>query len=198
MSSSRLPGGGPGYYRTPSLISCWSSAPFLHNNTLGKFTGDPSGQGGWRHQRAAQESCSGRTAAGQGFHLAHDEECQFSLHGDYIPEPLRTLLKPHMTRWLLPHWQHSRGDAGNLLANVDPDMKSKGLLELWHQDKEGAAEIKLKNLDAAAAKEVLSGMSRRHLEVSSARTLSRDRGHFYGTDLANADKNALIEYLKTL
>jgi hypothetical protein len=32
----------PGYYRTPSLVSLWSSAPFLHNNTLGKFTGDPS------------------------------------------------------------------------------------------------------------------------------------------------------------
>ena len=32
----------PGYYRTPSLVSVWSSAPFLHNNMLGKFTGDPS------------------------------------------------------------------------------------------------------------------------------------------------------------
>ena len=32
----------PGYYRTPSLVSLWSSAPFLHNNVLGKFTGDPS------------------------------------------------------------------------------------------------------------------------------------------------------------
>src|SRR5205814_1434136 len=26
---------GPGYYRPPSLISLWSSAPFLHNNTVG-------------------------------------------------------------------------------------------------------------------------------------------------------------------
>src|SRR5262249_22436048 len=32
----------PGYYRTPSLVSVWSSAPLLHNNMLGKFTGDPS------------------------------------------------------------------------------------------------------------------------------------------------------------
>src|SRR6516164_6939875 len=31
-----------GYYRMPSLVSVWSSAPFLHNNMLGKFTGDPS------------------------------------------------------------------------------------------------------------------------------------------------------------
>ena len=33
---------GAGYYRVPSLVSLWSSAPFLHNNTLGKFNGDPS------------------------------------------------------------------------------------------------------------------------------------------------------------
>ena len=26
---------GPGYYRPPSLISLWSSAPYLHNNTVG-------------------------------------------------------------------------------------------------------------------------------------------------------------------
>ena len=38
----KMQGGGPGYYRTASLISVWSSAPLLHNNTLGKFTGDPS------------------------------------------------------------------------------------------------------------------------------------------------------------
>src|SRR5207249_12188299 len=31
----------PGYYRVPSLVSVWSSAPLLHNNVLGKFTGDP-------------------------------------------------------------------------------------------------------------------------------------------------------------
>jgi hypothetical protein len=37
-----VPGGGTGYYRTPSLISVWSSAPLLHNNALGKYTGDPS------------------------------------------------------------------------------------------------------------------------------------------------------------
>jgi hypothetical protein len=31
------PGGGRGYYRTPSLISMWSSAPYLHNNSVGDY-----------------------------------------------------------------------------------------------------------------------------------------------------------------
>lgn len=33
------PGGGRGYYRTPTLISMWATAPYLHNNSLGKYTG---------------------------------------------------------------------------------------------------------------------------------------------------------------
>jgi mono/diheme cytochrome c family protein len=33
---------GNGYYRTPSLASIWATAPFLHNNALGKFNADPS------------------------------------------------------------------------------------------------------------------------------------------------------------
>lgn len=39
MTSQQIdvPGGGRGYLRPPSLISLWSSAPFLQNNTLGLF-----------------------------------------------------------------------------------------------------------------------------------------------------------------
>jgi len=36
------PRGGPGYYRVPSLISAWATAPFFHGNTLGLFNNDPS------------------------------------------------------------------------------------------------------------------------------------------------------------
>jgi hypothetical protein len=33
---------GPGYYRDMPLLSVWATAPFLHNNRLGTFNGDPS------------------------------------------------------------------------------------------------------------------------------------------------------------
>lgn len=39
------PPGGPGYYRPASLIGLWATGPYLHNNALGKYTGDPSIQG---------------------------------------------------------------------------------------------------------------------------------------------------------
>ena len=40
-----LKGGGRGYYRTPTLISMWATAPYLHNNTLGTYIKDPSVEG---------------------------------------------------------------------------------------------------------------------------------------------------------
>jgi hypothetical protein len=37
-----MPAGGLGYTRVPSLISLWSTAPFLLNNTVGRFNPSPS------------------------------------------------------------------------------------------------------------------------------------------------------------
>ncbi len=37
-----MPDGGRGYTRVPSLISLWSTAPFLLNNSVGPFSPDPS------------------------------------------------------------------------------------------------------------------------------------------------------------
>jgi len=36
------PGGGRGYYRTPHLVSLWSTAPYLHNNAVGPEPIDPA------------------------------------------------------------------------------------------------------------------------------------------------------------
>jgi hypothetical protein len=85
-----MPDGGPGYYRTPSLISVWSSAPLLHNNALGKYTGDPSVQGRmdafndaiekllWPEKRLDKDSIW-RTS----------QECNLQLQAAVIPQPLR-------------------------------------------------------------------------------------------------------------
>ncbi len=37
-----MPAGGRGYTRPPSLVSVWSTAPFLLNNTVGHFESSPS------------------------------------------------------------------------------------------------------------------------------------------------------------
>jgi hypothetical protein len=38
----KMPGGGRGFTRPPSLVSLWSTAPYLLNNALGKFNASPS------------------------------------------------------------------------------------------------------------------------------------------------------------
>ena len=38
----RMPAGGRGYIRPPSLIGLWSTAPYLLNNTVGPFVREPS------------------------------------------------------------------------------------------------------------------------------------------------------------
>ena len=70
-SSTERQDAGPGYYRTASLVSLWSSAPFLHNNMLGNH-GDPSVRGGmdafndavekllWPEKRLKKASSGGR------------------------------------------------------------------------------------------------------------------------------------------
>jgi hypothetical protein len=40
-----MPAGGVGYTRVPSLISLWSTAPFLQNNSVGRFNPSPSVKG---------------------------------------------------------------------------------------------------------------------------------------------------------
>ncbi|HEX3487439.1 MAG TPA: c-type cytochrome, partial [Micropepsaceae bacterium] len=44
----KMPAGGRGYTRPPSLIALWSSAPFLLNNSVGPFNQDPSVEGRMR------------------------------------------------------------------------------------------------------------------------------------------------------
>ena len=195
------PGGGRGYYRTPSLISCWSSAPFLHNNTLGKFTSDPSVAGRVEaFNDAAEKLLWPEKRLGKNSIWRTTKECQFSLNGEYIPEPLRTLLRPHMDADGFFRIGHiPEGTPVNLLANVDPEMDPKLFLELCVKVKKALLEIHLKGLDSAEAKEILKREVAPALwKVSKCPDLIEDRGHYFGTELPDTDKNALIEYLKTL
>jgi hypothetical protein len=196
-----IPGGGPGYYRTPSLISVWSSAPFLHNNALGKFTGDPSVKGRidafndavekllWPEKRLGTNSIW-RTA----------RECNLQIQGAVIPEPLRTLLIPHMDAdGYLRIGPIPEGTPVNLLGNIDPGADPAQLVKLCLKIKKVLLEIKLKNLDSAQVKEVMrEELAEDLFRASACPDLIEDRGHSFGTDLADSDKRTLIEYLKTL
>jgi hypothetical protein len=197
----KVPAGGPGYYRTPSLINIWSSAPFFHNNMLGKYTGDPSVAGRmeafddavgkllWPAKRLGKDSIW-RTS----------ENCRLQLQGAVIPEPLRSLLKPQFD----PDGYLRIGDipAGtpiNLIANINPDADPAELVRLCAKLKEVFAEIKLKNLDPDATKALMAQeLVPALLAVSKCPDFVTDRGHTFGSTLSDPDKLALIEFLKTI
>ena len=201
MEKFTVPGGGTGYYRTPSLISCWSSAPFLHNNALGEFTGDPSVSGRinafndaiekmlWPDRRLNKASIW-RTS----------QECHLQVQLAALPEPLRTLLKPHAD----PDGYYRlgpipEGTPVSLLGNIDPETDPAELLALCLKIKKALLKIKLEKLDSAAAKEVLkTEVAPALFKVSKCPDLIEDRGHYFGSDLPDADKRALIEFLKLL
>jgi hypothetical protein len=197
----KAPAGGPGYYRTPSLISLWASAPFFHNNSLGKFTGDPSVAGRmeafndavekllWPEKRLGVDSIWRTT-----------RECSLQLQAAVIPEPLRTLLKSlidpdgYFRLGPIPE-----GTPVNLLANIDPDTPAVKLVELCLKIKKVLLQVKLQHLDPAATKELMrTELAPDLLAVSKCPDLIEDRGHIFGATLPDDDKRALIEYLKTL
>ena len=201
MEKFKAPGGGSGYYRTPSLISVWSSAPFLHNNMLGRFTGDPSVAGRleafndaaekllWPEKRLGKESIW-RTS----------RECSFQVPMAVLPYSLQKLVKPHLDN---DHYFRigsiPKGTPINLLANLNPDIGPRQLLDLCLKFKRVLLEIKLEHLDAEAAKERMKEeLAPALLRASACPDLVEDRGHLFGTDLPDDEKRALIEYLKTL
>ena len=196
-----VPAGGPGYYRTPSLINIWSSAPFFHNNSLGKFTGDPSVAGRMEaFNDAVEKLLWPEKRLGKDSIWRTSQACRLQIQAAVIPEPMRTLLKAQID----PDGYFRVGyiPAGtpiNLIANVNPDAEPAKLVKLSAKLAEVFAEIKLKNLDPAATKALMAKeLVPMLLEVSKCPDFVTDRGHTFGSTLPDSDKRALIEFLKTI
>lgn len=197
----KAPAGGPGYYRPPSLISLWTSAPFLHNNALGKFTGDPSVAGRMEaFDDAAEKLLWPEKRLGADSIWRTSRECSIQLQAAVLPEPLRKLLKGHIDPdGYFRVGPIPEGTPVNLLANLNPDADFGKLAAVFIRIKKAVAEIKLRNLDSAAAKELMKrDVAPALLAASKCPDLITDRGHEFGSDLPDADKRALIEYLKTM
>ena len=191
------PAGGVGYYRVPSLASLWSSAPFLHNNSLGIFTGDPSVAGRMRAFDDAIEKLLWpekrprtiwRTSA----------ESSLTIPGSFLPQELKVLTNGEPI-FLGPI---PKGTPINLLANIDPtrleNIELIREIQLTLRDRlrpgRDFSDILADPNDGDVLKRIVSQL----MAASTCPDLVEDRGHLYGTDLSDADKRALIEFLKTL
>ncbi len=181
---------GPGYYRVPSLVSLWSSAPFLHNNALGTFTGDPSVAGRLlAFNDAAEKLLWPEKRLGKNSIWRTQNECYLHLRKEFLPAAIQDLADSDGYLKLGPI---PKGTPVNLLANLEPNPQ-----QLVTIAKELLAS-KAQPLQPEAAREHLNKAINEMLAANKCPDFIEDEGHYFGADLAENDKRALIEYLKTL
>ena len=193
------PPGGPGYYRPPSLISMWSSAPYLHNNSVGIFTGDPSIDGRMRaFNDAIEKLLWPEKRVGVDSIWITTESSYLKIPKQFVPELFRPLCK----NGFLDIGPIPKGTPINLLANVEPDLKS--LATLLPAANRAMAKATGKQLDflhmapVSANDDDMKGVVAALMEASKCPDLIEDRGHYFGVSLSDSDKRALIDFLKTL
>lgn len=223
----KMPAGGRGYTRPPSLISLWSTAPFLLNNTVGPFDEDPSVEARMRvfdasiRQMLWPETRQKDPVLGDKIPGLIDRtttRSQIVIPAGYAPDMLRPL-QGTLHRFL-PWLFADGGDitvgpipAGvpvNLLANLQP--LPEGGNAVAHTKQVVTLLLRLKKDLAGAPANASDAELRKRFAnlVGPMMALNKcpdfvvNRGHYFGTSyakeepgLSDADKEALIDFLKT-
>ena len=183
----------PGYYRAPSLVSLWSSAPFLHNNALGKFTGDPSVAGRLEaFNDAAEKLLWPEKRLGKASIWRTQNECFLHLRKEFVPKPLQGFADKDGYLKIGPI---PKGTPVNLLANLEPDFRN---MDVFVGIVGKLIKINAEKLSSEAAAAELRKLVPELLAANKCPDFIEDKGHNFGTDLSDSDKRSLVEFLKTL
>jgi len=201
-----IPGNGPGYYRPPSLISLWSSAPYLHNNTVGNDFGDPSVAG---RLRAFQDGIERMLMIKPREHIIWrtTKTSYINIPLAYLPDELRKVvekLHPDLIDDVNKNLRLGPIPAGtpiNLISNVNLDAGvdlAIKRLDLFNSLIDAQYKIKTQHLNEQQATELMkTQVVPKFLAVNKCPDFVEDKGHEFGTKLPMPDKLALIELLKT-
>jgi hypothetical protein len=183
------------FYRTPTLVSIWATAPYLHNNSVGIYNGDPSLAARMAaYQDGMTKLLWPERRLGVGSMLVTTEE---STLPDFFPNLIKVMPEfsdlPGLDLDLI---KVPKGTPVNLIMNLHAkDVKTVLLAYvdgvLQGQPKPKFAEMREKNHDDA-----IRQMMEKMLEVNVCPDFIEDRGHTYGSQLSDDDKKALIEYIK--
>ena len=207
-----MPGGGRGFTRPPSLTSLWSTAPFLLNNSVGKFNPNPSVQG---RMDSFQDSIEQM--------LWPEKRDKDLVLGDKVPGRMdRTTARSYITikagfvpdnfaglvgwaEWLFPSifgQDEERGDIKigpippgtpvSLLTNLNlrPDEANLGdrlthdrkLLRILLDIKHKLRKLGPKATDEDARR-VLTPLAGQLMDLSKCPDYVVNRGHYFGTNL---------------
>ena len=193
-----VPGGGRGYYRPPSLVSVWCCAPFFHQNALGKHVhavdvdsrmeafNDAIEKLLWDDKRLGKDSIWRTTA-----------ESSIQIPKSYAPL-LADLADADGFIHIGPI---PKGTPINLIANTNLELgglrKKADIIRLLARTLSALKDIHDKGLSGDAATQRLLTLVPDFYQLNSCPDFIEDEGHYFGTVLPDADKRALIEFLKT-
>ena len=205
-----MPAGGRGYTRVPSLISVWSTAPYLLNNSVGPFSTDPSVAGRMRvfdasieqmlwPERRQRDAVFGDKVLGTIDRTT--QRSQIFIPAGYLPKALQPLQGLHR---FIPSWVDTGGDVTldkipkgvpvGLLSNVIlPSETDTNLSEGQRIEDLSALALELQadllKAPADATDEQLMQTFRnlgpRLLKLSKCPDLVVNRGHYFGTTQFN-------------
>ena len=203
-----MPAGGRGYTRPASLISLWSTAPFLLNNAVGDFNPSPSVEARlksfdssieqmlWPEKRKGNmeyKTASGKMLPGW-IDLTY-ETSYLRVPKGYLPDFFQPLVG------LLSHGSFfneeglelgpiPKGTPINLLSNIDLDKREGLLANLEHKRQIAELLIKIKkdlkalpkNATDEEARKVFANLVDPLLAASKCPDFIVNRGHYFGTD----------------
>ena len=87
-----------------------------------------------------------------------------------------------------------KGTPINLIGNLEPDLRNTDVIFKIAQKLIKLKTMKLSREEAAAEfNQLIPDL----LTANKCPDFVEDKGHYFGTDLPDSDKRALIEYLKT-
>jgi hypothetical protein len=201
-----MPAGGRGYTRPASLISVWSTAPFLLNNSVGVFNPSPSVDARmasfessieqllWPEKRKKDAVLGDKVP---GVIDRTTTASYLRVPAGFLPDWVRPLLGPlaGVAPWLASDEGVEIGPipAGtpvNLLANLEMVAESNDLgARLSHEKKVLALLLKakhdLKSLPAGAGtqqqQQAFANLVEPLLELSKCPDFVSNRGHYFGT-----------------
>lgn len=201
-----MPNGGRGYVRVPSLISIWASAPYFHDNSLGRYVDVPSVAGRMEaFQDAIEKLLWPANRLGLGSVYRTTAESWLVIDRDALPPPLFAALRAGGVIGpqdrMLRIGPIPEGTPINLLANTDLELSVRNAtqhVKLALDVNAALRDIKERGLSGAAATERVKELVPSLLAASKCPDFIADRGHLFGTRLSDDDKHALIAFLKRL
>jgi hypothetical protein len=119
-------------------------------------------------------------------------ECTLHLRKEFVPKALQALAGKdgYISIGPIP-----KGVPINLIGNLEPDFGQ--LVVLQAKIAKALIKIHAMNLSPQDATTELAKAVPELLAANKCPDFVEDEGHYFGTDLPDSDKRALIEYLKT-